>query len=286
MVRILAIGDFHGKFPKKLEREARKSDLVLSTGDFKTFTLKKQFFKYSWRRGIQVCEVIGKKKTKEAVKKDWKNAEKVLKIVNGLPVPVFTVLGNYDDSTPDGFDIKKIPHLKNMKIWEWEEQDFITPLLKKYKHIKEFTYSYVKLGKLIFIGAYGGTIPGKVKSKNFKKHKAKLDKLFKKFRKENREGRVIFVFHNMPYNCRLDKIRDKTAPKEAYGKHYGSKLIRRVIEQHKPILGIGGHLHENQGKIKIRETTVLNTGAALDGKAAVIEFDEKKGKIKKIRFIR
>jgi predicted phosphodiesterase len=33
-MKILAIGDFHGKFPAKLKKEARKVDLILSTGDY------------------------------------------------------------------------------------------------------------------------------------------------------------------------------------------------------------------------------------------------------------
>lgn len=33
-MRILVIGDFHGKFPKKLKKEAKKVDLVVSVGDY------------------------------------------------------------------------------------------------------------------------------------------------------------------------------------------------------------------------------------------------------------
>ena len=90
----------------------------------------------------------------------------------------------------------------------------------------------------------------------------------------------------MPYNTNLDKIRAEDAPKEAKGEHYGSKMIRRVIDRNQPVLGIGGHMHENQDKCKLGKTIVINTGAAEDGKAAVIEFDEKKGEVKEIRFVK
>lgn len=282
-MKILVIGDFHGNFPKKLEREAKRVELVVSVGDFFHWGMKKQFFKYCYKTGCNLWDVLGKKKFREKMVMDLKKGEKtVIKKLNYLGPLVISVVGNYDHANLND----QYPSKWRKTNWRWINQDFLDNIIRKYKNIRRFEYSYVKFGGLIFIGAYGHSSPGKVKSKSFKRHKSKLDKLFKKFRKENKEGRVIFVFHNMPYNCRLDKIRDKEAPKEVYGEHYGSKLIRRVIEQHKPVLGIGGHFHENQGKCKIGKTTVINGGAACEGKAAIIEFDEEKGRIKKIRFIK
>ena len=46
-MKILVIGDFHGKFPKKLKEMAKKVDLVLCTGDFGgSEKLLKILFKY------------------------------------------------------------------------------------------------------------------------------------------------------------------------------------------------------------------------------------------------
>lgn len=286
MIKILAIGDFHGKLQNKLLKRIKKEkpDLIVSVGDYPSFSFKKTFFKHSWGTPKQVWEIIGKKKTKELVKKDWENARKVLKKINNLNIPVLTTIGNYEGTIADCFDINKT-YLKNVKRWKWYEQDFFTNTLKEFHNIKRIDYTFKKFNNLIFIGGYGNTVPGRVKSKNFRKYKTKLDKLFWKFKKENKQGKVIFLFHNMPHNC-LDKISDKNAPKEAIGKHYGSKLNRRIIEQHQPILGIGGHFHENQGKKKIKKTTVVNNGAAFENKATIIEFDERKGKIKKIRFLK
>ncbi len=285
-MKILAIGDFHGKLPQKLMKKIKKEnvDLIVSVGDYPSFKLRKEFFKYSWKTSKQVWEVIGKKKTKEAKIQDWDNAEKVMKKLESFKVPIITTVGNYEGTIADSFDIHKT-YLKDAKRWDWYEQDFFAKALKKFKNIKRIDYRYKKIRGLVFIGGYGHTIPGRVKSKNFKKYKTKLDKLFKKFKKENKQGKVIFVFHNMPYNC-MDKITDKNAPIGARGEHYGSKLNRKIIEQHQPILGIGGHMHENQGKQKIKKTTIINTGAAYENKATIIDFDETKGKIKKIKFLK
>src|SRR4030042_2774526 len=108
-MKILALGDFHGKFPVKLRKKIKKEepDLIVSIGDYPSFSFKKIFFKHSWGRSKQVWEVIGKTKTKELVEKDWKNGENVLKALNKMPVPVFTIVGNYEGVINDTFDINK-----------------------------------------------------------------------------------------------------------------------------------------------------------------------------------
>ena len=43
-MKILAIGDFHGKFPMKLKKLAKSADLIVSVGDYPAWSLKKEFF--------------------------------------------------------------------------------------------------------------------------------------------------------------------------------------------------------------------------------------------------
>jgi len=280
-MKILAIGDFHGKFPEKLKKliEKEKFELIVSIGDYFPFTLKKVFFKCCYKSKTELWDVVGKKEYKKINEKDLAKGEKVLKQLNKLKTKVITTIGNYDKTNiADTYKDSK-------SDWEYGNRDFFSPIINKYKNIKRFDYKFIKYKNLIFIGGYGNSFPGRVKSKNYKKYKKKLEKLFNRFKKENKEKKVIFVFHNIPYNCKLDVIRDKTAPEIAFGKHYGSKLIRRIIDKYHPILGIGGHMHENQGKCNIGKTLIINPGAAQDGKAAIILFDEKKKKVDKIKFI-
>jgi len=279
-MKILVVGDFHGKFPAKLKKLAKGVDLIVSVGDYFPFSYRKLFFEHSYGTDKELWEVIGKNKVKEFILRDLKVGEKILKTLNEIGVPVISVVGNIDYAhLYDVFDEDK---RRRGKIWKWEEQDFFSKIVKKYKNIHRFDYAYAQFGGLTFVGAYGHTFPGRVKSKAYKKHRAILEKLFKKFRKDP----VIFVSHNMPYDCKLDKIRSKEAPKGIRGKHYGSKLIRRVIDKHQPVLAIGGHMHENQGKIKIGKTLVVNGGAAVAGECAIIDFDAEKGRIKKVDFVK
>jgi Icc-related predicted phosphoesterase len=284
-MKILAIGDFDGKFPKKyldiIKKE--KIDLVVSDGDYPPFTLKKEFFEFVYANPfpVELWDVVGKKRYKEAVKKDHLEGESVMKKLNLLPIPVLSVLGNHDYQIPD--DCSDISRSSD---WDWsvQEMKFLSNAMKKYKHIKRIDYSYAKVGGFVFIGARGSSFPGQVKSKGYKKHKAKLDKLFKTFSKENKQGKVIFVSHNSPHNTKLDLITSKEAHSDAKGRHFGSKMFRRVLDKHQPILSISGHIDEAWGKQNLGRTLAVNCGAVHDGRGAVIDVKES-GKIK-VRFIK
>jgi Icc-related predicted phosphoesterase len=281
-MKILAIGDFHGKFPGRLYRLAKEADLILSAGDFFPWSMKKIFFKHCYKKEKYLWDIIGKKKYKELTLKDLARGEsKVIKPMNDLGNKAITTIGNYDSTnTNDQYNEEKWN-----KKWGWAEQDFLAKILKKYKNIRRTDYKFTRAGGLVIIGGFGHSSPGDEKSTAFKKHKKVLENLFRKFKKENKEGKVIFIFHNMPFNTKLDIISRKAA-KEARGKHFGSKLTRQIIDRFHPILAIGGHMHENQGKCRIGRTLVVNPGAAVDGKAAIIDFDEKKKKVLSVDFIR
>jgi Icc-related predicted phosphoesterase len=277
-MKILAIGDFHGTFPAKFRRiiKEEKIDIVVSIGDYFPFSYRKLWFEHCYRTDKELWEVIGKKKMKELVLKDIEKGKNALQALNRLKIPVITVVGNIDKTNlNDQYSKKNIGKSK----WEWPDQDFFSKIIKGYENIKRFDYSYIKIGEYTFIGAYGGSSPGSVKSKAYRKHKKLLDKLLKKFRKENREGKVVFVSHNVPYNTKLDKAGKDAHPK-VRGKHLGSKLIRRTIDKWRPALHIGGHMHEGKGKDKIKRTLCVNPGAAHDGEAAIIDLSGKKPKIK------
>lgn len=279
-MKLLAIGDFHGKFPEKLKKIAKRKniDLIVSVGDFMPFSYRKLWFRHCYKTDKELWEVVGKKKVKNWLLRDLKSGEKILRQLDNIAknIPIISVSGNLDRTKwEDAIDYKK-------PKWGWYEQDFFTPIIKKFKHIKIFDYSFIKFNEIVFIGMPNTSFSGRVKSKNYKKMRKRLDRLFKKFKNE----KIIFVSHNVPYKTRLSKVKSKDATDEVQGIDKGSKLVRRIIESHQPILNLCGHMHENQGKCKIGKTVVINTGAACEGKAAVIEIDEEKGKMKHINFIK
>jgi Icc-related predicted phosphoesterase len=283
-MKILAVGDFHGKFAlKKFEKIIKKEniDLVVSTGDYLPFFYRKLWFKHCYGKEVELWEVIGKRKYRKLVFEDIKRGEKVLKKLNKLPVPVATVLGNVDYPSIDDISDRDVVSGKKQQGLSWERKTLFAERLKKYKNIHRFDYDFFRYNEYVFIGARGHTAPGEPRSKGYKRHKKKLEKLFRKFRKENRQGKVIFVAHNLPYNIKMDKI-SKKADKEVRGKHYGSKMFRSIVNKYKPVLCIGGHFHENQGRDKMKKTVIVNPGETGKGKAIIIDLNEKI----KMRFLR
>ena len=224
-------------------------------------------------------DVVGKKKYQEKTRADHLAGESVLKKLNNLLIPVLTVLGNHDHISDDVHDEP------SCSSWDWDKNEwtFFSRVIKKYKNIKRIDYSYARVGDFIFIGARGHSYPGKVKSKAYKKYKAKLDELFKKFAKENKEGKVIFVSHNSPYGTKLDMVKAEDAHSHAKGKHFGSKMFRRILDKYQPTLSISGHVDEAWGKQKLGKTLAVNCGAVHDGRGAIINIKDN-GKID-VKFI-
>ncbi len=275
------VGDFHGEFSKKFEKLIKKEkiDLLVSNGDFFPFHYRKLWFKHCYGTSNELWEVIGKNNYKKLVLTDLKDGENAISKINDLPIPAITVYGNIDYTRTMDFADYKID--KNHH-WKWDEQNFFSKIIKKYKNINDFTYSYYAFGDYVFIGAYGGMVPGKPRSKNFIKHKKILEKLFNKFKKENKNRKVIFVSHNVPYNTKLDKIGRK-AHKLVRGKHYGSMMVRQVINKYQPVIHFGGHIHESKGIQKIGKTLCINPGAAHDGRGAIVEIVNNRVKVKLIK---
>lgn len=281
-MRILVLGDFHGKFPNKIKSIVikEKVDLVVSIGDHFPFSFRKIWFKHSYEKGEPLWKFIGKKKYKQLLLKDIKGGDSLLGKLNDLPVPVFVIVGNVDYSKSyDCFDYKP-------RGWKWDEQDFFSGIIKKYKNIKRFDYSYLKFKDFVFIGGGGHSFPGFVKSKSYKKHKKILDDLFNRFRKENGEQKLVFVMHNVPYKTKLDFVKDNNAHKLVRNKHVGSKMNRRIIDKYQPILAFGGHVHESYGMQRIGKTLCVNIGSITEGKEVILEIDEKKPKKFRVRFIK
>ena len=160
----------------------------------------------------------------------------------------------------------------------------VANLLKKYKNIQRVDYNSTRFGDFVFIGGRGHSAPGDVKSKGYKKHRDILEELFKKFRKENKQRRVIFLTHNVPYNTKLDLIKHGIQK----GKHFGNKMFRRIIDKHQPILHVGGHIHESCGTQKLGKTFCINSGAVHEGKGAIVELEivKGKGRIKNVKMLR
>jgi len=295
-MKILAIGDFHGRFPQKLLNKVKKLDfdIIVSPGDFcGNKKIEELFWKHCYGTDLNLSDVIEKKKYEKLETENLGSGIRVIKKLSTLKKPIIGITGNWDPS-------------------KWREIGFsysresgrvglvgrFNRVLKKIRNLKITDYKHTKFLNYVFVGYPRSTYPGKkVKhiTKKFRKRfetKEEAKKAFRKMNSDNKKAfkklkkhwraNTIFISHNCPYNSKLDKL--KKGPSR--GKHYGSWLARKIIKELKPELTICGHMHENQGKCKIGKTMIVNPGAANEGKAAVIDIDDKKRKVKSIKFLK
>jgi Icc-related predicted phosphoesterase len=62
----------------------------------------------------------------------------------------------------------------------------------------------------------------------------------------------------------------------------GSKAIRAIIDEFKPILALSGHIHEDYGIKDLGGTICVNPGPAMDRRAAVITITDDQVAVKLI----
>jgi Icc-related predicted phosphoesterase len=109
-----------------------------------------------------------------------------------------------------------------------------------------------------------------------------LDRMISKVQ---RMRSCVFNLHCPPFNTPIDlapQLDETLKPVMSGGKismiHVGSITVRDVIEKHKPLLGLHGHIHESHGFIRIGKTVCINPGSEyVDGvlRGALINLDEK-----------
>lgn len=286
-MKILAVGDFHGKVPRFLTKVVKKEkpDVILSPGDFCSFLEKKIWFRYCYGKDIALWEIIGKRRFNKYLQKNELNGEAVIKSLKSLSIPVYTITGNTD------FTLHRDIGITREAKFRERPHPWTTDFLKKLK-IPILDYSCKEFGEYNLIGYPMSSYPGfptkavikkyeklgkkkfaiKRRVRDYEKHRKKMLDILQSKRN------IILVSHNCPYGLKMDIIRE--GHELAKGHHYGSILIRELILEKQPRLCICGHMHENQGKTKIGKTTVVNCGYGAKGEYAIIDLTPKRVRVK------
>lgn len=286
-MRILAMGDFHGKVPRGLKSfiKRNKVDLVLSPGDFYggvhtrdfrkiwyTYVDKIKRNKYGIKNVDGLKEFLSQRKFKQIVKSIYENGKRVLKYLDEIGLPVIVVKGNVDNQK-SGLTVTSS---------EFPIED----LVEKFHNIEMLEYSAIEFNDYRIIG-FGAKFPfiykGNIewyRKRGYEKIAKNIQKLRKKERKNlnkllrDRPRETVVLSHGPPYNTKLDLVKQRGNP--AYGRHLGDDILASAIKKHQPLLNVCGHMHENQGKVRIGKTLVVNCGYGKKGEFALIDLKGKK----------
>lgn len=305
-MKILIIGDLHGRIPKI---HFNDFDCIIQVGDVcddsKIGPLYKKYFELlnknkdlDFSLDEFFIQEVGKRKFRQYEKQSLEKGHEILKYLDCFGKPIFMVAGNWDQSYGVSRikDLDKSDYNYRKAFYDWYLGDKINPKLTKgLKNIKDCMHRNFEFFGINFIGyglSSGDNMKKKGNSKNlnvskeeFAKLKSFQNKIFNKlsfaYKKRNKKFPTIFISHNIPYNTKLDIGKDKNS--YAYKKHLGSWIARKFCEEYQPLLCIGGHVHEGKGKDKIKKTILINPGFGKDAQV-LIDLDKEKGKIRKIEF--
>ena len=97
------------------------------------------------------------------------------------------------------------------------------------------------------------------------------------------EEKIDMVLAHYPPYTFFDKV-NSTEDNPMNNQHAGFKGYKTFIEQSSASLFICGHMHEYQGKQEYEDTTIISTGPAYNGEAAIVTTKNKE--IDHIQFIK
>lgn len=278
-MKILALGDLHGKFPKKFKKIIQKEaiDLIIGVGDYPDSTILRNLEFKHWeklKKEYHLPEILGKK-YKKVIATMISSMRIPLNALASTKKPIITVYGNSDilDKEARAYGYRGIETVcKHQKII----------LLKT---------ATKKINGITFAGfsGYRGATAKSLKKTTKKRMREitthnnqwekRLQKLFSKIKREE----AIIIAHDVPRGY-FDKVLYKKSP--MYGKHVGDEYFIKYIEKYQPVVFLCGHMHEYQGMKKCGKTMIINVGDGAEGKGAILNIPTSKKEKIKITFIK
>lgn len=229
-MKILAIGDPHGKLPKGLTKiiKDEKIDVIICVGDIPPVPRVKDP-----KKAYETLKSINWVKFRKKMDDSY---EKILTKLCSYGLPVIVLKGNMYTSSNEPISFVRNLHSKYKNLIykrtgkvKIKGQNFILfdMIYEPHSHKRTFSTRYDR----------------KVEAN--KKRGEKLTRMLKELKDP------ILVSHAPPY-----KILDRTIT----NLNVGSKVILSAIKKHPPKLLLCGHIHEDKGKKNTLGTKIYNLG--------------------------
>ncbi len=306
MVKFLIIGDLHGHQPKI---HFKDFDAIIAPGDFCSDQGTRKY-KDQWVRSLKknkrlslgqyIEQHLTKKQLKKIDQDSLRVGRSILRFLNSFGKPVFLLPGNWDQSFAN---VEEPEHMRKISTELMRRHRLFSAkktnpfLTKGLKHLRDCQFQSHTFGGLQILGYGLNMVPEipvvgtsyfkrivkkkKLTKQDWKKVLHSYEKLFGQLTRllDDRKLPILFLSHNMPFNTKFDKI--KAPGSEMHGEHYGSVIARDFILKYKPLVSVGGHMHEYFGKIRLGKTVVINAGFGAKVNT-LLEINE--GKITSIKF--
>jgi len=253
-MRILVVGDLHGKFPKNLPK--RDVDLILLTGDLgKADLARRMAFENIERKRQGLKEKnFSHHQKKVAYMQAYNSSLKVLRFLSRF-ASVYFISGNveypYEDMRKLSNQIgEKLPTLAGA-VRGMENVRVINNQIANFKSLRIGGLEY-----FVDVSWVREFKPSdyKEKMRDAKKQSDKAREILRRFQDVD-----ILLCHQPPHGI-LDKVSFASAPKLWKGKHAGSKIILDYVQRKHPRYVFCGHIHEAEGMRRIGKTEVYNLG--------------------------
>ena len=261
-MRYAILGDLHGCIInlKRIRRELKKCNLIFITGDITGTISYPLIIKSILRSKIisreRYTQLVYSKYLEKFTKFQIRTAKKIFRILERLDRPVFFTHGNSDtEETRKFFEIitkdnpkliyvgNKIQSFENLRVVGYgfcSPAEYRTPLQTPGEKEESVIISDLELLEQQFVN--NPTTTNQI---------------------------IIGLFHEPPKDTKLDYISRKSS-------HGGSSLIKNHISKIPYNLVFTGHIHESQNQDKINNTLVINPGALVDRRYAILSFETKK----------
>ena len=281
-MKFLVIGDLHGQMPLIPDVEF---DAIIVPGDvcsdkgIKPLMLEAVRARSEGEEFLDWWDMVSEDEANVLLDDSLAAGRRVLELLDSLGVPVYAIPGNWDWT---GYEEVSWSRLEK-NLWEQEVVSNLTNVI-------DCDTALVELEGFSLIGYGRVNGPEKIDSRGYadvsveeqKDSELDYEELLNMYSMmfEEAESPVVFLAHNVPYGTSIDTIEDENNPMD--GMHYGSNLVRELVEKYQPLISIGGHIHEHYGTDMIGDTVCLNAGFGHD-KSSLVEIVDGKVSVELLR---